>query len=172
MTPQQRLRLWYVAAIALVITPHAWFEIPTALPILGKGFTALLFLILAPGLITLFVLLIVLLLWTTPSNAIRLKPRRSFILLSLLTALLYFHAMFRFDSGSDAWLAVGFTILAAIFFTEAAVHKRRSPWWVVPLWWNPLMVGPFALSNTAVIVLAGVILAVMIVLPREAELTA
>ena len=86
-------------------------------------------------------LLLLALLITTPGDAIRLAPRRSWWLITGGTIFLYSVAiMLDVSRWPLAVVSMVITALATLGLQRAG----RSGWWIVPLAWNPLLLAYFA----------------------------
>jgi len=86
-------------------------------------------------------LLLLALLVTTPADAIRLPPRRSFWLISCGTLLLYVVAV---AVHPLRWPTTALAMAAVLLTMVALQRNNRSAWWIVPLAWNPLLLAYFA----------------------------
>ena len=87
-------------------------------------------------------LMVAVLLWTTPPSAIRLRPLTSFFIIVGVSVLLQLAA--RSILGSEDLLyrpivALAFVGFAAVF-CWVLIWKGQSPWWAVLFAWNPLVI--------------------------------
>ena len=133
MTPQVRYRAWQLVVLLLLFGQplallfHRWTSARRTWPMLSF-FEAIALLLLA-------------LLITTPADAIRLAPRRSWWLITGGTIFLYGVAiMFDVSRWPLAVVSMVITALATLSLQRAG----RSGWWIVPLAWNPLLLAYFA----------------------------
>ena len=152
MTRATRFRLWAADVAGLVIVPHAWFAGPV---------DSLSWQVAGAGIITLLLIGMAALMITTPPDAVRLRRWTSVIVLTLLTAALYGHAWFRFHGRTSDGMCDVFTVACAAALAVRAQPNGVTPWWVAPLFWNPLMAGPVALPAWVVGIVAMALFAVL-----------
>jgi hypothetical protein len=130
--PRRRFAVWTAAVLVLLVGQLVWLfllHVSRSKSILIGGTIAL----LCP------LVLIVVLLTTTPPNAIKLQPRTSRWIILGGAALLQLTAavLFRSDRAC-AWCVASVGLTLVLLFVLRT--KSRSAWWAVLFAWNPLVV--------------------------------
>ena len=115
---------------------------------------------------------ILLLIATTPADAIRLPVRTSARLIGGLT--LWTWAV-QWATPTHRWTDLGFVLVGAVsadLLATALAMIRRTPWWAGVLFWSPLALGPYAVPNFAVDLLAMTLVTALGLLARSRRLAA
>ena len=138
MSPRVRFTVWIVAVVTLLAGQLVWLALVRASRFSDGNA------VLVGGLVALElpVIVIAVLLATTPPNAIKLRGTTSegLIVIGVVLLQVWAMVMLRPDHAWRVAVVVATTILLLAILRRA----RRSPWWAALVAWNPLVLFLFA----------------------------
>lgn len=165
MTPRVRYRVWVACVAALLVGVPITFVAVAIRPSLPLR-------VFCTALHTLSFIALIVLLLTTPTDAIKLPPGRSIMMVTLGTSWLTAVTWLCFDRRPISFVGIIVMSGLALSLSTLLAKRKHSPWWAAGVLWHHGIISPSAWSEASVVFsVMGIIGVAVMSLPHEKALT-